>query len=79
MSDIDHINKVLEQALEDFSISRSHNPEFEQLLKETQGDAEMQSMLRQLAFRRSLNSIQEIGELPTLDWLQSVVKSLYSR
>lgn len=79
MSDIDHINKVLEQALEDFSISRSHNPEFEQLLKETQGDAEMQSMLRQLAFRRALNSIQEIGELPTLDWLQSVVKSLYSR
>jgi len=73
------IEQVLEDSLEDFSISRSERKELKDLLNGIQGNASEQAKVRQLAFRLATKVIGEIGELAAMEWLQSVIKLLYSK
>jgi len=73
-----HIQQTLEASLEDFTISRSERKELKLLLAETQGDQIAQAKIRQLAFRLATQAIEEVGELTAMDWLQGVIKLLYS-
>ena len=72
------IQQTLEASLEDFAISRSERKELKQLLANTQGDKTAQAKIRQLAFQLATNAIEEVGELTAMDWLQGVIKLLYS-
>ncbi|MFC5049746.1 phospholipase D-like domain-containing protein [Rubritalea spongiae] len=78
MNKVHHIEQVLADSLEDFSISRSERKELKILLAEIQGNVSEQAKVRQLAFRLCTKSIGEIGEMAAMDWLQSVIKLLYS-
>lgn len=77
MSDINHITTVLSSDLEEFSISRTQSEALMELLQQTQGSKDQQALLRKIAFRIATNGIEEIGEIPTLDWLQQVVRGIY--
>lgn len=79
MLEISHIEQVLADSLEDFSISRSERKELKALLEQLQGNVSEQAKVRQLAFRLCTKSIGEIGEMAAMDWLQSVIKLLYSK
>jgi phosphatidylserine/phosphatidylglycerophosphate/cardiolipin synthase-like enzyme len=79
MLEISHIEQVLADSLEDFSISRSERKELKELLATIQGNVSEQAKVRQLAFRLCTKSIGEIGEMAAMDWLQSVIKLLYSK
>jgi phosphatidylserine/phosphatidylglycerophosphate/cardiolipin synthase-like enzyme len=79
MLEISHIEQVLADSLEDFSISRSERKELKELLATIQGNVSEQAKIRQLAFRLCTKSIGEIGEMAAMDWLQSVIKLLYSK
>lgn len=72
------IRKALETSLEDFSISRSEKKELKPLLAAAQGDSTRQAKVRQLAFRMATGAMQEVGELTAMDWLEGVIKLLYS-
>lgn len=73
------IEQVLEDSLQDFSISRSERKELKDLLNGIQGNTSEQAKVRQLAFRLATKVIDEIGELAAMEWLQSVIKLLYSK
>lgn len=79
MSDISTIEQVLEDSLEDYSISRSERKELKELLASIQGNTAEIAKVRQLAFRHAGRVVGEIGEMAALDWLQSVIKHLYSK
>jgi len=79
VNEVHHIEQVLADSLEDFSISRSERKELKVLLSEIQGNVSEQAKVRQLAFRLCTKSIGEIGEMAAMDWLQSVIKLLYSK
>jgi phosphatidylserine/phosphatidylglycerophosphate/cardiolipin synthase-like enzyme len=73
------IEQVLEDSLQDFSISRSERKELKDLLNGIQGNASEQAKVRQLAFRLATKVSDEIGELAAMEWLQRVIKLLYSK
>ncbi|WP_018969078.1 hypothetical protein [Rubritalea marina] len=77
MEDIEQLSKILDEALEQYSSSRSFSTDLNALFAESQGNAQLRTLLRKLAFRHATNSIEEIGEIPTLDWLQQVVRGIY--
>ncbi|MFC4995138.1 phospholipase D-like domain-containing protein [Rubritalea tangerina] len=79
MNNVQYLEQVLADSLEDFSISRSERKELKDLLATIQGNVAEQAKVRQLAFRLCTKSIGEIGELAAMDWLQSVIKLLYSK
>ena len=79
MTDTHQIEQVLADSLEDYSISRSERKELKVLLASIQGNTSEQAKVRQLAFRQAGRVISEIGEMAVLDWLQSVIKLLYSK
>lgn len=72
------IQQALEASLEDFSISRSERKELKQLFESLHGNTAEQAKARQLAFRLTTKSIGEIGEPAAMEWLQGVIKLLYS-
>jgi len=72
------IQQTLEASLEDFAISRSERKELKTLLATIQGNKTEQAKVRQLAFRLATNAIEEVGELTAMDWLEGVIKLLYS-
>jgi len=72
------IQQALETSLEDFAISRSERKELKYLLGRIQGDKTGQAKVRQMAFRMTAGAIEEMGEVTALDWLESVIKLLYS-
>lgn len=76
---ISHIEQTLVASLEDFVVSRSERKELKKLLDSIQGNTAEMAKVRQLAFRMATKSIGEVGELTTMDWLQSVIKLLYSK
>jgi phosphatidylserine/phosphatidylglycerophosphate/cardiolipin synthase-like enzyme len=73
-----NIQQVLEASLEDFSISRSEKKELKPLLAAAQGDKTEQAKIRQMAFRMATRAIDDIGEVTAMDWLEGVIKLLYS-
>lgn len=79
MPEINDIEQVLADSLEDYSISRSERKELKDLLEAIQGNVAEQAKVRQLAFRLAGKVINEIGEMAALDWLQGVIKLLYSK
>lgn len=75
---MDTIQQALEASLEDFSISRSEKKELKPLLAAVQGDKTAQAKIRQMAFRMATKAMEEIGEVTAMDWLEGVIKLLYS-
>lgn len=75
---MDEIRQALESSLEDFSVSRAERKELKHLLARTQGNLIEQAKVRQLAFRMATNAVGELGEIPAMDWLESVIKILYA-
>ena len=75
---MDEIRQALESSLEDFSVSRAERKELKRLLARTQGNQIEQAKVRQLAFRMATNAVGELGEIPAMDWLESVIKILYA-
>ncbi|MGJ8672647.1 phospholipase D-like domain-containing protein [Rubritalea sp.] len=79
MNEVHHIEQVLIDSLEDFSISRTERKELKELLAGIHGNVAEQAKVRQLAFRLAAKSIGEIGEMAAMDWLQSIIKLIYSQ
>lgn len=73
-----NIQRVLKSSLEDFTISRSERKELKPLLAAAQGDKTEQAKIRQLAFRMATSAMEEVGEVTAMDWLESIIKLLYS-
>ena len=69
---------TLEASLEDFSISRSEKKELKPLLSAAQGDKTEQAKIRQLAFQMAKKAMEEVGEVTAMDWLEGIIKLLYS-
>lgn len=76
---MDEIQKLLEQSLEDYSISRSERKEIKAALVGIAAQPAEQAKARQLAFRLATKVIQEIGEISAMEWLEGVIKLLYAR
>lgn len=72
------ITQALEASLEDFSVSRAERKELKPLLAAAQSDKTMQAKIRQLAFRMATRAMEEAGEVTAMDWLESIIKLLYS-
>lgn len=72
------IQQSLEASLEDFAISRSERKELKSLLAHAHGDKTEQAKIRQLAFRMATKAMEEVGEVTAMDWLESIIKLLYS-
>ncbi|MGB0776341.1 MAG: phospholipase D-like domain-containing protein [Akkermansiaceae bacterium] len=72
------IENALTASLEDFTISRSERKELKPLLAAVQGDRTGQAKVRQLAFRMATSAMEEVGEVTAMDWLEGVIKLLYS-
>ncbi|BDS05597.1 hypothetical protein NT6N_06370 [Oceaniferula spumae] len=75
---MEQIQQALEASLEDYAISRSERKELKTLFARLQGDKTGQAKVRQMAFRMTASAIEEMGEVTALDWLQGVIKLLYS-
>ncbi len=72
------IQQALEASLEDFTVSRSERKELKPLLTSAQGNQTKQAKIRQLTFRMATKAMEEIGEVTAMDWLESIIKLLYS-
>ncbi|MBT7959370.1 MAG: DUF1669 domain-containing protein [Akkermansiaceae bacterium] len=72
------IEQTLEASLEDFTISRSEKKELKPLLSAAKGDKTEQAKIRQMAFRMATNAMEEVGEVTAMDWLEGIIKLLYS-
>jgi cardiolipin hydrolase len=71
------IQQALEASLEDFKISRAERKELKPLLAAAQGDKTEQAKVRQLAFQMAAKAMAA-GESTAMDWLEGVIKLLYS-
>jgi phosphatidylserine/phosphatidylglycerophosphate/cardiolipin synthase-like enzyme len=72
------LESFLRESLEDFSLSRSEKKELKIHLAEINGDTTEQAKVRQLAFKLANGAIEEFGQITALDWLQNVIKLLYT-
>ena len=72
------IQQLLETSLEDFAISRSEKRELKPLLAAARGDKTQQAKIRQMAFRMATKAMEEVGEVTAMDWLEGIIKLLYS-
>ncbi len=75
---MNELEKFLHQSLEDFALSRSEKKEFKNHLRQLNGDRTAQAKTRQLAFRLAHQAIEEYGQITALDWLQNIIKLLYT-
>lgn len=78
LSAMQQIQEALESSLEDFSISRAERKDLKPLLANAQGDRAEQAKVRQLAFSMASAAITKSGNPAALDWLEGVIKLLYS-
>lgn len=76
--DMEGIDKLLEDSIEDFAISRSERKELKIALTKISGQKTEQAKTRQLAFRMATKVISEIGELAAMEWLEGVIKLIYA-
>jgi len=72
------IQKLLEESIEDFAISRSERKELKLALAKISGQKAEQAKARQLSFRMATKVISEIGELAAMEWLEGVIKMIYA-
>lgn len=75
---MEDIQNLLEQSLEDFSISRSERKEIKAALVGISADPAKQAKTRSLAFRLATKVIEEIGEIAAMEWLEGVIKLIYA-
>ena len=75
---MEDIQNLLEQSLEDFSISRSERKETKAALVGISADPAKQAKTRSLAFRLATKVIEEIGEIAAMEWLEGVIKLIYA-
>ena len=75
---MEDIRQLLEDSIEDFAISRSERKELKVALSQVAGDKTEQAKVRQMAFRMATKVISEIGEIAAMQWLEGVIKILYS-
>lgn len=75
MSDLENF---LRESLEDFALSRSEKKELKAYLADIAGDSTGQAKTRQLAFKLAQGAINEFGQITALDWLQGIIKLLYT-
>lgn len=75
---MEEIQQALEASLEDFAISRSERKELKSLLESLQGNSAEQAIVRKLSFRLATKVIGEIGEPASMEWLEAIIKLLYS-
>ena len=76
---MEKIKLGLEASLDDFAISRSERKELKTLLGKLQGDKIAQAKVRQMAFRMATKAMEEVGEITAMDWLEGIIKLLYSK
>ena len=72
------INELLRDSLNDSSVSRSERRELKGILPLIQGDRTALAKARQFAFTLATEKIQETGNHKAMEWLEDVVKLLYS-
>ncbi|MDG1853238.1 MAG: phospholipase D-like domain-containing protein [Verrucomicrobiales bacterium] len=72
------INELLRDSLNDASVSRSERRELKGILPLIQGDRTALAKTRQLAFTLATEKIQETGNHKAMEWLEDVIKLLYS-
>lgn len=72
------LEKFMKESLEDFALSRSEKKELKSHLAKIAGNSTEQAQTRQLAFKLAQGAINEFGQITALDWLQGVIKLLYT-
>ena len=72
------INELLRDSLNDASVSRSERRELKEIFPLIQGDRTALAKTRQLAFKLATEKIQETGNYKAMEWLEDVIKLLYS-
>lgn len=72
------LRHALEASLEDFTLSRSERRELKPLLAAAQGDKTQQAKIRQFAFNLATEKMREGGEFDVMEWLEGIIKLLYS-
>ncbi|MDB4712516.1 phospholipase D-like domain-containing protein [Verrucomicrobiales bacterium] len=72
------INELLKKSLNDSSVSRSERRELKGILPLIQGDRTALAKARQFAFTLATEKIQETGNPKAMEWLEDVIKLLYS-
>jgi phosphatidylserine/phosphatidylglycerophosphate/cardiolipin synthase-like enzyme len=72
------INELLRDSLNDSSVSRSERRELKGILPFIQGDRTALAKARQFAFTLATEKIQETGNHKAMEWLEDVIKLLYS-
>ncbi len=75
---MEKIQQQLIDSLEDFALSRSERKELKTLISQLQGNHIELAKVRTMAFRLATKSLEEFGELTVMDWLEAVIKQLYS-
>ena len=73
------LETLLTSSLEDFALSRSEKKELKTQLAQLAGDTVAQAKTRQFAFKLAHQGIEEFGQITAMDWLQGVIKLLYTR
>lgn len=75
---MEDLEALLVASLEDLALSRSEKREIKQHLARFAGDNVAQAKARQLAFQLANRAIDEFGQITAMDWLQDIIKLLYS-
>jgi len=73
------LEEFLRESLEDFSLSRAEKKELKTHLAGLAADPIEQAKARQLAFKIASGKMEEVGQICAMDWLQGVIKLLYTR
>lgn len=72
------LETFLRESLEDFALSRSEKKELKTHLAGISGNNTEKAKARQLAFNLAQGAINEFGQITALDWLQGVIKLIYT-
>ncbi len=73
------LETLLTSSLEDFALSRSEKKELKTHIAKLAGDTIEQAKTRQFAFKLAHHAIAEFGQITAMDWLQGIIKLLYTR
>lgn len=73
------LETFLKESLEDFALSRAERKDLKTHLADLRGDPSSEAKVRQLAFQLAQGAIDEFGQITALDWLQGVIKLLYTQ
>ncbi|MGJ8696656.1 MAG: phospholipase D-like domain-containing protein [Verrucomicrobiaceae bacterium] len=75
---MDEVEKILRESIEDYALTRAEKKELKGALADIAGDRTGQAKARQLAFKIASGTMEEVGQVCAMDWLQGVMKLLYA-